>query len=391
MESIELGVIAAAFLVLCGALVAARLQIAGERDKYRAGSRGKLPRVAVIVPATGAAPGMRECLGTIASQDYPDYQVFFVTESAEDAAVPLVLDTISAARNGPACRHVVSGPARTCGQKNHNILAGIAEAGADREVFVFCDSSHLAPPDYLESLVRPIAAGHAPVATGYHYALPEDMRLATYGRAMSVLLLYILQEIPLLRQPWGGSTAITRKTFEELNVAEVWAANVVDDVSLAMVLKKSAVPVACVPGAMLSTPVRGETVSRWSDWFTRQLLYLKFCFCGSWIAAGVALCAISALTLWEMVRVILTAAGHLPFKALLPVLFFLFATTVASNMATKLHPRPGRKARWLAALYMNIFLATWCYLRTLFTVELRWRGKTYVVGPQGRVVHIRHE
>ncbi len=389
MESIELSVVAAAFLVLCGALVAARLQIAGERDKYPPGSRAKLPRVAVIVPVTGAAPGMRECLDTIASQDYPDYQVFFVTESAEDAAVQLVLDTIAAARSGPTCRHVVSGQARTCGQKNHNILAGIAEAGPDREVFVFCDSSHLAPPDYLESLVQPIASGHASVATGYHHALPEDMRFATYGRAMSVLLLCILQEIPPLRQPWGGSTAITRKAFEELNVAEVWAVNVVDDVSLAMILKKSAVPVACVPGAMLSTPVRGETVSGWSDWFTRQWLYLKFCFRGSWIAAGVALYLTAVLALWEITRVVLTIAGYLPFKALLLPLFFLFATAVASNMATRLHPRPGRKSRWLAALYANIFLATWCHLRTLLTEEIRWRGKTYVVGPHGRIVHIR--
>lgn len=391
MESIELSAVAAAFLVLCGALVAARLQIAGERDKYRPGARGKLPRVAVIVPVTGAAPGMRECLDTIASQDYPDYQVFFVTESAEDAAVPSVLDTIAAARSGPACRHVVSGQTRTCGQKNHNILAGIAEAGPDREVFVFCDSSHLAPPDYLELLVQPIASGHTSVATSYHQALPEDMRFATYGRAMSVLLLYILQEIPPLRQPWGGSTAITRKAFEELHVAEVWATNVVDDVSLAMVLKKSAVPVACVPGAMLSTPVRGETVSGWIDWFTRQWLYLKFCFRGSWIAAGAALFAISTLTLWEAARVVLTAAGYLPLETLLPALFFLFAMAVASNMATRLHPRPARKCRWLAALYANIFLAAWCHLRTLFTDELRWRGKTYVVGPHGRIVHIRHQ
>ena len=111
----------------------------------------------MIVPLTGDTPEMEAAVSSLLRQDYPDYTVVFVTERAEDPAAALVA---RCAADPARVLAVVAGPATTCGQKNHNILAGV-RAAPTAAVFAFCDSTHLAKPDFLANLVAPIARGDA--------------------------------------------------------------------------------------------------------------------------------------------------------------------------------------------------------------------------------------
>jgi len=52
------------------------------------------------------------------------------------------------------------------------------------------------------------------------------------------------------------------------------------------------------------------------------------------------------------------------------------------------HPAPGPPAKWLAAYFAAVIMAGWCFLKTLFTMEMQWRGIVYRVGWRGRVVKI---
>ncbi len=151
---------------------------------------------------------------------------------------------------------MVAGPARICGQKNQNLLAGVRLAGETPEILAFCDSNQEAPRDFLRKLAAPVAKGDGVVTSGYHQAIPGDQRLATWGRAVSVLTLYLTKAVPWLNQPWGGATAIRRETFDSLNVARLWTETVVDDVSLAALLIRAHIPVQLSRGAELATPHR---------------------------------------------------------------------------------------------------------------------------------------
>ena len=59
------------------------------------------PRLAVLVPVTGAAAGLAGRLEALLSQDYPHYQVVFSTRDAQDPATAVILSLISAATGGP--------------------------------------------------------------------------------------------------------------------------------------------------------------------------------------------------------------------------------------------------------------------------------------------------
>ncbi len=261
----EVFILAAMALVLLGL---AYLIFEGGR-RLRPGTAAEVsrltawPRLAVLVPVTGAAAGLAGRLETLLSQDYPSYQVVFTTRDAEDPATAVILALIP---RHPRARHVVAGPARSCGQKNRNLLAAVQLVGQAPEILVFCDGNQSAPPDWLKELVGPIVAGQAQVTSGYHQLSAADPGVAALGRAISVLALYLTKGFRRLNQPWGGATAIRRQLFEDLAVARVWAENVVDDVSLAARLVRAGLPVVLAQGACLDTPIEGETLVGWREW-----------------------------------------------------------------------------------------------------------------------------
>jgi ceramide glucosyltransferase len=257
------------------------------------------PKVAMIVPVTGASGHLVSCLRSLVSQDYPDLETVFVVRDPGDGAAPIVRDLLQSC---PGAKCVFSGPARTCAQKNHNLLAGIGATGDEVEVLVFADGGHEAPAHWLRAMVGPIARREAVVTTGYHHVTAQDWRPATLCHAIAVLLLYLFQGIPGLTQPWGGATAMAKPLFERLGVRELWSRQVVDDVALAAHLRRHGVAVRPVPAACFTTPMASGTFATCSDWLMRQWLYLKFYFPATWLAGGIMHSLLAALVLLSGIR-----------------------------------------------------------------------------------------
>ena len=251
---------------------------------------GPCPRAAVIVPLTGNSPEMPGCLKSLLSQDYPDYETILVTRDRQDPATTLVRDLLAGHR---AARHLISGPATSCSQKNHNLLAGLAVLDDSVRILVFCDSNHQAPPNFLRELIGPLRRGEAVLTSGYHRIMAGDCRLATLGLLQTVLALQLLHGIPRLSQPWGGATAMLRSVFEGLRVPQLWSQTVVDDVSMAAHLRRFGIRVTPVATACLTTNLAGQTFEDWSAWLTRQMQYLKYLMPGTWLAAAPAACLLA--------------------------------------------------------------------------------------------------
>lgn len=190
------------------------------------------PRASVVLPLQHAFPRLRQCLESVMDQDYPEAEWIFVTERADDGAVPEI-DRLRRL-HGNRVRHVVAGTATHCGQKNHSLLAGVLQTSPRTEVLVFCDSSHVADRRWLRELLRPIAAGRTNIATSYHVVTTDSWTVAAAGRAMAVQFMHALQLTPGLSQTWGGSTAIRRETFLTRDIADIWLRTVVDDVTLSL-------------------------------------------------------------------------------------------------------------------------------------------------------------
>jgi hypothetical protein len=351
---------------------------AGELD-------GPWPQVAVLVPVTGATPGLSGRFFRLLSQDYPSYQVVFITRDAGDPATAVIGSLLS---NFPRARHVLAGPARSCGQKNQNLLAAVKLVGPTPEILVFCDSNQEAPAAWLRELVAPIIRGEAQVTSGFHHVLAREPGIAVSGHAVTVLAMYLVKGFRRLNLPWGGATAIRRSLFDRLEIAKLWAENVVDDISLGARLRRAGIPVGIPRGANLFRPLSQETSRGWRDWLIRQWLYLKFCLPATWLAGGLLVHLLLALVVLAGVRLLLLPLGLVPGSAALAGALFLAGFLGLGIALRSYHPRPGPMATWLLGYFAAAAMASWCHLKTLFTWEMRWRGIIYRLGWRGKVVEI---
>ncbi len=348
--------------------------------------RGPWPRLALLVPVTGAAAGLEGRLQALLRQDYPDYEVVFATRDAQDPATAVILSLMP---HYPRARHVVAGAARSCGQKNHNLLAAVKLVGRTPEILVFCDSNQEASPEWLRELTAPLAAGKAGVSSGYHHVIAANFGVAALGRAVTVLTLYLAKGFRRLNQPWGGATAIRRSLFVELGVAPHWAENVVDDVSLAARLAQAGIRVEAPRGARLYTRLEGQTLRDWNRWLTRQWLYLKFCLPLTWLGGGLVVHLLLALVALAVTTPLLALLGLV--SGTMPTagaVLFLAGLVWLGVALRALHPSPGPWRQWLAAFLAAMAMASWCHLKTLFIQEILWRGIAYRVGWGGRVIRV---
>lgn len=366
-----------------GIVLARRAQ--REHELVLADPPGGWPQCALIIPVAGEHPNMEPALRSLLEQDYPAFSVWLVTESRDDPAAILIgrLKT-----DYPGIQHLVAGQAASCGQKNHNLLAGVKAAGTGASVYVFCDSTHLAEPDFLRCLVAPLALGEAAFSTGYHQVVPGDRRTATLGYAICALFMRFLQGMTLLTQPWGGAMAMSRDAFERYDVAGLWAANVVDDCSLGAWLNRRHVQVRLCAGALLRTRAAAQRFSVWRAWLERQILFLKFCMPGQWLALGLCAIIMLAPTLWAALAILRglmgIGGGMAPFLAL--CWFFLAAWAIGGWRAFFTLEIP--QGAWMMAFFCSCAMFALVYAGTLFRHRLVWRDKVYQVGASGRILGI---
>ncbi|MDR1776556.1 MAG: glycosyltransferase [Desulfovibrio sp.] len=339
------------------------------------------PSVALIVPVAGSHPRMEEALTSLVMQNYPCLEPIFVTAADTEDAAAL---TACLQKQFPQVRRVTAGQQAGCGQKNHNSLCGVKAAG-QADVFVFCDSTHPARPDFVRTLVAPIARGEADFTTGYHQVLPRDARPVTLAYAVCVLLMRLLQALAPFTQPWGGAMAIRRAAFERWNIADIWAGNVVDDCSLAGILPSLGARVRLCPGALLNTEAAVHRLPVWLAWMDRQVRFLKFCVPSQWFLLG-ALCALMALPLvWAAVTLCAALVNTDMGWPVAGVLVYLGMLTAVMNSWRRLVPAPVPLLPWLRAFLCAVGMFAYVYARSVTAKDIVWHGIQYTVGRGGKV------
>ena len=216
------------------------------------------PRATVVVPCRGLEQNLTDNLAALFRQDYPEYEIVFAADSAEDPALEVAGDV--AARMTPECRAVrrvravVAGKARGRGQKVHNLIAAVHASDSTSELFVFADTDARPHPLWLRALAAPLADKRVGAATGYRWFFPGRGGLASHLRSVwNASIASALGENGHRNFCWGGSTAIRRVTFERLDVYGRWRGALSDDFALTRVLHEAGLPIRFVPACLTAS------------------------------------------------------------------------------------------------------------------------------------------
>jgi cellulose synthase/poly-beta-1,6-N-acetylglucosamine synthase-like glycosyltransferase len=190
-----------------------------------------LPRCSIIMATKGITKHFEKNIQAFRDQDYPDYEVIFSVEDLEDEGVPIIRSLI---QNKPNCKLVVAGYAKTSSQTNKNLLKGLDNI-SDPSVLVFADNDICPKPTWLRSLILPLSDPQISVTTGYRWVSDINGDFCEQVHALMNMTMYVnmhLRSYIFGDVAWGGSTAIRREVFSDLNVAKIWSETISDDLSL---------------------------------------------------------------------------------------------------------------------------------------------------------------
>ena len=210
------------------------------------------PFVSVIAPGRGLEPGLAENILPLLTQNYPHYEVLFVFDRADDAAIKIVEELSTASR--VAARTIIAGPATGSGQKVHNLRVAAAEVDPKSAVLVFVDTDARPVNDWLKQLVAPLADEALGASSGYRWFIPE--RGGLWSRLRGVWNASIASALGAATTKnfcWGGSTAIRRSTFDRLEISDRWRGTVSDDFTVTTVLKEAQLPIHFTPNCLVAS------------------------------------------------------------------------------------------------------------------------------------------
>ncbi len=348
-----------------------------------------MPYVSVFAPCRGLEDGLRENIVALYFQDYSGYEIIFVSDRADDPSLILVTDVHhSLLQTGPvSTKTIVAGPASDTGQKVHNLRAAIPSADARSQVFVFVDTDSKPQPDWLRSLVAPLADEKLGAASGYRWFIPVKGGFASHLRAVwNASIASALGEQQNKNFCWGGSTAIRRSTFEQLRISERWRGTVSDDFTLTRALQEAKLPIHFVP-ACLVPALDSCTISELIEFTNRQLKITRVYAAHLWKAVLLGSLLFCLVFFGGVILVVARAVSNGSFAVPLLVLLIIYLLgTLKSHIRLQAViaalPAYSKELRRGWAFHMVL----WPFTSALYlgnaivsaaSRRIKWRGITY--------------
>lgn len=347
-----------------------------------------LPRVSLFIPCKGMSADLEENIHAILDQDYPDYEVFCITESKVDPAAPFLIQTAS--RND-RLHHVIAGRATRCCQKNKNLIRGIEyvnEIQNAGDIYVFADMDIRPSPDWLRNMILPLSDPGVFAVSGFRTLIPRHNRFPEHLHAAFSAFQGMAMTDPLYAAMWGGSMAIRRMAFETYAVQEKWASAMVDDMSLTSIIKKYGLKRIFSPDCLVGSRETYSELNRVMAWLVRQTQYAAI-YLRPYTALG--LCLNSVLSICMIIcpmTLVLTAVGLISGSLAAYHVIVVLLTSVGISLLGGFVRQKGIKIRWFLYAPFFLVLGTWCGWIGFFSKRLIWADTRYRVNRSGEVLTV---
>ncbi len=351
-------------------------------------------RAAVVLCLRGRDPFLEQCIESVLTQDYPDYQLHVIVDSRQDPAWPVAQSL--ADRYGPerVCVQTLDQRHETCSLKCSSVVRAIEGLDESFHVAAMVDADAMPHASWLRNLVAPLASDDGGAATGNRWYMPATSSWGALVRylwnAAAVVQMYWYEV------PWGGTLAVKTQVLRELNLLDRWRHALCEDTMLYRQLGKHGLRVKFVPALMM---VNREDcgLGACSAWIRRQLLTMRL-YHPLWPLVLLHGCGTTLLLIFAMVMAAVAALGHdwpaaawcvgglVAYETIMACLLALLEIAVRRIVRAQ-----GNSTAWLSAktvlrLVPAIVLTQMVYTLALIGAqcgrEIDWRGVNYRIdGP----------
>ncbi|HEX8368961.1 MAG TPA: glycosyltransferase family 2 protein [Pyrinomonadaceae bacterium] len=357
------------------------------------------PFVSVIVPCRGLDEDLEKNLSALFEQDFPAYEILFVTDSEKDEATKIIEKVSRQGAKRAKSKLVVAGKAEDESQKVHNLREAVLRVSGDSEVFVFVDSDARPGKDWLRNLIAPLAGEKIGAATGYRWFISKKIGFASEMRSVwNASVASALGANLKSNFCWGGSMAMRRETFEKLRMREKWRGVLSDDFAVTRALKEANLPIYFVPQA-LTASVEDCSFRELFEFTTRQIKITRVYAPHLWKQSFTGAFLFNLVFVWGILIIIFSPANTVSFRFALVSLFLISAFSTGKAWlrlkAVKLVLRDYEKdlkrqfraqnTLWILSPALFLYNS----IAALFSRKILWRGIAYELKSPDKTIIIQ--
>jgi hypothetical protein len=339
--------------------------------------------VVAIIPVKGPLPNAGQFVEALLAQSTM-LRAIFVVESTDDPAWHALCRLAN--DSAPRVQLVVSGLAVDEGQKIHNTLAAVATLGPDDRYLVFLDADILPARHVIGRVLHPLVRQGEMIASGYRWCVPSVQAPSSWLGAAINLQVATFPRRRNRNLPWGGITAMSRETFEHLDLKQAWRGVLVDDLMLFRTARRNGVDIRSISDLIL--PSTGATTlgGLW-QFGVRQYRHLFWNVPTYWAIAATAVGLQSIGWAWALLLggkwAILVGYGGAMARAGI-------RTAIARRLSEAGELRPALS---ILPDLATPFLVNWVHLLMILAAPLsrriRWAGIDYWMLMPGKVGRMR--
>lgn len=347
------------------------------------------PFSTVIIPCKGIDHDLEKNLAAFLVQEYTSYEIIFVVDDESDASVEIIERLIASHSESCPATLIVATMATDSGQKVENLREAVMHIDKQTEILVFADSDARPMPDWLAHLTAPLADESIGAATGYRWFITDKGGIA--GELRSAWNASIASALGADKKSnfcWGGSTAIRRSVFNDLDIRTRWKDTVSDDFTVTRILREAKMPIHFVPKALAVT-IEDCSFKELIEFTNRQMKITRVYMRDLWILSFIGSGLFCTVMLSAVLILISRPESYFANASAILTMFIVSILSVgkawlrlsAVRMVLPDHSIRLRRqlipqlSLWLLAqplFFINCFTA-------LFSKKIRWRGVKYLL------------
>ena len=211
------------------------------------------PQVSILKPVRGLDPDAYENFASFCRQDYPDYEIVFCVGDREDPVLPVIEKVIS---DFPEQNiRVLFGSGREATNDKVAKLARLAKE-AKYEILVINDSDVRAEPEYLRTVVAPLADSKVGAVTCFYVSTDEKtvvQKLQTIGMYSDFYPgIVVAWQLDGVKFALGPTIATTRARLAEFGGYEMIENRPADDLLVGRLIAEQGYEVKLLPYSVLT-------------------------------------------------------------------------------------------------------------------------------------------
>lgn len=324
------------------------------------------PAISIFKPIYGLDYGLKENLTSFMKQDYPEFQVVFGVQRADDPAIPVIRQVL--AENPDVDAELVIDEKRHGENLKVGNIINISEK-AKHGILAISDSDMRVEPDYLDRLALAFDGGKVGLVTCLYKGKPAPGTASRLG-AMFINEWFLPSAlIPATFGPqkhcFGATMAVTRDALQKIGGFQALVTNLADDYMLGRLVREAGYDIRLAP-VVVENIVQEESLSglyqhelRWArtikaveplgflSTFLTDLLPWSILAGGLVLiqtgAAGLAIMPVAAALI---IRLALQATVGISVKVKGGGSFFLIPVRDFLSFFTRVMCYTGRKVKW---------------------------------------------